>query len=257
MTTEIAPVLFLSHGSPMRVIEQSAANFFLRELGQHIARPKAIVIVSPHWETQGVAFTQQNRLETIHDFWGFPQPLNEINYPAQSADWLQNSLSNCLTAQNISHRGIARGLDHGAWSVLYLMYPKADIPTVGLSLPRNFSLSQLHQLGGALTPLREQGIMIVTTGMATHNLSEFSLTGEPCEWAKLFSQWLKHKVATNDMASLLQYRSQAPAATLSHPTDEHLRPLFIALGAGSGGKASLIHESWELKNGNNASWQWQ
>ncbi|WP_434339654.1 DODA-type extradiol aromatic ring-opening family dioxygenase [Motilimonas cestriensis] len=256
MTTKIAPAFFLSHGSPMRVIEQSAANSFLRKLSHNIAIPKAIVIVSPHWETQGVAFTQQDNLATIHDFWGFPPQLSEIIYPAQSNHELQQHLSNCLTAKNISHRGIARGLDHGAWSVLYLMYPNADIPTVGLSLPKNFSLKQLHQLGEALIPLRKQGIMIITTGMVTHNLSEFSTSGEPSEWAKLFSQWLKEKVSKNDIASLLQYRSLAPAAALSHPTDEHLRPLFIALGAGAGNKASLIHESWELKNGNNTSWQW-
>ncbi|MGY5452603.1 DODA-type extradiol aromatic ring-opening family dioxygenase [Agarivorans sp. MS3-6] len=250
--SQLAPVLFLSHGSPMRVLEQSPAKQFLQDLPAQLSPPKAIVIVSPHWETEGVAFTQQERLDTIYDFWGFPAALQQITYPAASPSWLHQLLKQTLPQAE----PLNRGLDHGAWSVLHLMYPQLEVPVVGLSLPTNASLAELLALGEQLKVLRQQGIMLITTGMATHNLAELAYNGEPEAWASEFIEWLQYMVQQHNLTALLRYREFAPGAQRSHPRDEHLRPLFVALGASGAQPATLIHDSWELKNGNNSSWAW-
>jgi len=251
-----APVLYISHGSPMRVIERSPARDFLVDLGQSISNIKGIVVISPHWETQGVYYSTSKHPETIHDFYGFSKALYQQQYSVASPQWLQMALQECLSVQNIRLRGVDRGLDHGAWSVLKLMYPSGDIPVAALSLPINHSLETLYQLGVALKELREQGIMIVTTGLATHNLSELARLGEPQYWAVEFIDWLQQKVQEKNMDALFNYRSQAPFAEKSHPTDEHLMPLYIALGAAGEQDTQLIHQSWELRNANNSSWAW-
>ncbi|GDY24459.1 dioxygenase [Agarivorans sp. Toyoura001] len=252
MNNTLAPVLFLSHGSPMRVLESSPANTFLKSLAGRIATPKAIVVVSPHWETTGLHFTQQAQLETIYDFWGFPNALNQIKYLPDSPEWLHQTLKRSLPHV----AGTKRGLDHGAWSLLHLMYPKQNVPVVGLSLPRDASLAELYALGEQLAALRAQGIMLVTSGMATHNLAALAYQGEPYSWALAFVEWLQHAVEQCNIQALLNYRQLAPGAQQSHPRDEHLRPLFVALGAAGAQPAKLIHDSWELKNGNNSSWLW-
>lgn len=254
-----APVFFLSHGSPMRVLETTPARDFLQTLGDQYDKPKGIVVISPHWESQGVCFTEQTQLQTIHDFWGFPDELYQIQYPVESPKWLQNALSRTLQEHHLQFVGEDRGLDHGAWSVLSLMYPEAQIPVVGLSLPYDFSLVELFALGESLQSLRQQGIMIVTTGLVTHNLTLMAYQGLPDKWAIEFVEWLQEKISTNDLTAIFNYRQQAPWATTAHPRDDHLRPLLIALGAGGatqGNKAKLLHESWELKNASNASWVW-
>jgi len=252
----IAPVLYLSHGSPMRVIEQSPARAFLAELGQCITDLHGIVIISPHWETQALTYSTSERPETIHDFYGFTQALYEQQYHSTSPLWLQEVLVNCLLASDITLKGTDRGLDHGAWSVLKLMYPSGNIPITALSLPINNSLEELYTLGVALKSLREQGIMIVTTGLATHNLSELAKSGAPQPWAVSFIDWLQDKVQRKDLAALYNYRSQAPFAAKCHPSDEHLKPLYIALGAAGEQQTTLMHQSWELRNANNSSWGW-
>ena len=256
MSTAPAPVLYLSHGSPMRVLEDTPARDFLSNLPSSLPEVNGIVVVSAHWETDGLYYTQDTHLETIHDFGGFPDALYQIHYPAQSPGWLQRALTEQLSDSGIRVSGDNRGLDHGAWSVLCLMYPDAGIPVVGLSLP-SATLRSLHALGQALKPLRLQGVMIMTTGMPTHNLGEFRRDGGRKEqWATEFVDWLQDKVANQDLAALFDYQSVAPNARRAHPTDEHLRPLFIALGAAEGEPPSLIHDSWELGNGNNSSWAW-
>lgn len=255
----VAPAFYLSHGSPMRVLETSPARTFLEDLGQEYKMPKAIVVVSPHWETRGVRFTSQIALQTIHDFWGFPDALFAIQYPGKNPEWLQELVATDLLNAGQDVISENRGLDHGAWSILRLMYPDAEVPVIGLSLPMDYSFAQLYEFGQKLKSLRQQNIMVLTTGMTTHNLSLFTRRGDqtPDDWAVEFVDWVKEKVANHDLDALFNYRHQAPWAEVSHPRDEHFRPLFIAMGAGEGSDAKLIHDSWELKNGNNASWAWQ
>jgi len=252
----LAPVFYLSHGSPMRVLEDSPARDFLQQLGQSVTDIKGIVVVSPHWETTDLQFSNTQQLETIYDFYGFPEQLQQIKYPASNPQWLQDILRHTLANGSIVARGVSRGLDHGAWSVLSLMYPQANVPTLGLSLPSSMPPAALYALGQALIPLRQQGIAIITTGMATHNLAELSYSGKTQQWAMEFVSWLQGAMRQQDINALLNYRTLAPYATKSHPTDEHFRPLFIALGAANQQKAALIHDSWELGNANNSSWGW-
>jgi 4,5-DOPA dioxygenase extradiol len=253
----IAPSVYLSHGSPMRVLEDTPARTFLMTLPDSLPAIKGIVIISPHWETDGLCFTQVETLKTIYDFGGFPAELNSIVYAAKSPTWLQQALAASLAENNIEARGIKRGLDHGAWSVLSLMYPNADVPVVGLSLPTEVSLPALYKLGQSLNGLRQQGIMIVTTGMATHNLREFRYQGRMETWACSFVDWLQEAVNNKDIDALFDYQTLAPYAYKAHPRDEHLRPLFIAIGASDNNeKSQLLHNSWEFGTGNNSSWAW-
>ena len=249
-----APVLYLSHGSPMRVIEHSPAKDFLQQLPKHLPVPKGVLIISPHWETAGLYYTQAGVLETIHDFYGFPEELYRYQYAPQNPMWLEQITANVLSHSGLPTKPMDRGLDHGAWSVLSLMYPDANIPTLGLSLPNNASTVELFELGETLASLREQGIMIVTTGMATHNFSEFKQAGAPDEWAVNFVSWLQENVRKKQYESILAYREHHPYGKRAHPTDEHLRPLFITLGASQDDTLELLHDSWEMANGNNSSW---
>ncbi len=240
----------------MRVLENSSANQFLRELSHQYDEPKGIVIISAHWESSGLQLSTQSPLDTIHDFWGFPPELHKVIYPANSAQWLQESLHQAIEKGGFNVSRVDRGLDHGAWSILKLMYPNSAVPIVALSLPADKNLSEIYELGQALGKLREQGIMIIGSGSATHNLSALAHGGSPSHWALAFVDWLQDKVANNNLDELLDYRQLAQGGTMSHPLDEHLRPLFIAMGAGQGSPAELIHDSWELKNINNSSWAW-
>lgn len=249
-----APVLFLSHGSPARVLENSPAAKFLKELPNKLPTIKGIVIISPHWETQGLQFTQKETLDNINSFYGFSPALSNINYSVNNPTWLQNALK-----QQLCHNDVmptSRGLDHGAWSLLYLMYPNSEIPTVGLSLPSPTSLLSLYELGQTLADLREQGIMIIASGMATHNLRTLTPKNIRQPWADQFVNWLHSQVAEKNLRALLHYREEAPYGSFAHPRDEHLRPLFIALGAAGNDNGKLIHDSWENGTGNNSSWAW-
>ena len=159
----------------MRVLEDSPAKNFLQRLGEKVSNIRGLVVVSPHWETTNLQFSSGETLETLYDFYGFPEQLQQIKYPAANPKWLQQALQQNLTKASIGAVGALRGLDHGAWSVLSLMYPQAQVPCIGLSLSASMDLAGLYTLGQALIPLREQGIAIITTGMATHNLSAVKL----------------------------------------------------------------------------------
>lgn len=250
-----APVLFISHGSPMRVVENTPVNHFLSNLANRLPPIKGILIISPHWETRDMRYTQKSQLGIIYDFWGFPDELYQVRYRTHNPNWLQTALVNSLSKEVLSPD--SRDLDHGAWSILYLLYPEAEVPVIGLSLPIDASLNELYRLGHQLKDLREKGIMIIASGMATHNLSLLSRNGAPHDWAKSFVGWLQKKVSSKDIDHLLNYRQIAPFAEVAHPRDEHLRPLFIALGAtGMEEESALLHESWEYGSGNNSCWGW-
>lgn len=245
------PSLFVSHGSPMLAIEDSPASRFLQELGKSLPRPKAILVASAHWETLGgPAVSLATQPETIHDFGGFPPALYEIQYPAPGATQFADRAAALLEQAGFkTGRSADRGLDHGAWVPLRLMYPDADIPVAQVSLIRSASPAEHAKLGAALTRLRDEGVLVIGSGSLTHNLYEFfgnDINAPVPSWVSDFGTWMMTMLRDNQRASLLDYRAQAPNAVRNHPTEEHLLPLFVAMGAaGEGARAERIHTSHE------------
>lgn len=246
------PVLFLSHGSPMTALEDTPAHRFLVGLGATLPRPKAVLAVSAHWETSIPALSTTAQNSTIHDFYGFPRPLYELRYDAPGAPELA-----ARTAELIAAAGLPvgtdpqRGLDHGAWAPLLLMWPEADIPVTQLSVQTPLGAPHHVALGQALAPLREEGVLIMASGSFTHDLRRFRRgvafdTPEMTDVTE-FSDWMHRKIMDMDLDALADYRRECPYAADEHPTDEHLLPLHVALGAaGAGAKPQRLHHSTEF-----------
>ena len=247
------PSLFVSHGSPMLALEDSPARRFLQDLGRNLPRPKAIVVVSAHWETMGgVAVSLASHPETIHDFGGFPEALSDIQYPAPGAPEQALRAATLLEQAGFAvGRAPSRGLDHGAWVPLSLMYPEADIPVAQVSLPRALTTAEYRRMGRALAGLREDGVLIIGSGSLTHNLSEFRggpIAAPVPSWVSDFAQWMHGRLAERQFDQLLDYRNQAPFAVRNHPTEEHLLPLFVAMGAaGEAPIAESLHASYQYR----------
>ena len=241
------PALFVSHGAPTLIITPGEARDFLSELGGQIPRPSAVLAVSAHWETAEPTVSLALRPETIHDFNGFPRELYAIQYPAPGAVELAQQTATLLSQAGFAARTDAsRGLDHGAWVPLKLMYPQADIPVTQLSVQSQLGAQHHYKIGEALRPLRDDGVLILASGSATHNLRELDWSGQGAapEWVSNFSDWVAQAGARGDVDQLLRYRQQAPAAARNHPTEEHFLPFFVALGAGSTpAQVSRIHAS--------------
>ena len=243
MTT--LPSLYISHGSPMTALQPGLTGERLAEPAAVLPRPRAIVIASAHWLSRRPQVSSAAMPETIHDFGGFPTALYQLRYPAPGAPALAERVM-----QLLDHAGLTpitdpeRGLDHGAWVPLRLLYPAADIPVVPISIqPEVAGLNQgpAHQyaLGQALAPLRDEGVLVIGSGSITHNLHDLRAgysDERQAPYVKPFIDWIEQKLAAGDIAALLDYRRQAPFAERAHPTDEHLLPLFVALGA-AGAKA--------------------
>ncbi|PRY64493.1 4,5-DOPA dioxygenase extradiol [Vreelandella songnenensis] len=231
------PSLFISHGSPMLALTPTPAHRFLRELGQTLS-PKAVVVVSAHWETLSPKVSTSAWPETIHDFGGFPRALFECRYMAPGEPALAKRVAALLDAQCVE-----RGFDHGAWVPLSLMFPKADIPVVSVSLPIRWTNDELADLGERLSALREEGILVIGSGSLTHNLYEtMAQDSQAPNWVTAFADWVTRKLAVNDREALLDWQ-KAPYARDNHPTPEHFQPLLVAMGAG--GKPSQLHHSVE------------
>jgi 4,5-DOPA dioxygenase extradiol len=227
------PVLFLSHGSPMHAIQPGAVREVWERLARDLPRPKAILISSAHWETDIPAVTGTARPETIHDFYGFPKPLYEIQYPARGDPELA---SRCLALLK-EFRATAdpiRGLDHGAWSPLLYMYPKADVPVVQIAVQTALGPKHHLALGRALAPLAREGVLIIGSGHLTHNLRDRARdenAGGIAAYAKDFQGWVKQRIDAHALDELADYRRLSPDGVRAHPTDEHFLPLFVALGS--------------------------
>ncbi|MCS2610340.1 DODA-type extradiol aromatic ring-opening family dioxygenase [Halomonas dongshanensis] len=235
------PSLYISHGSPMLAITPTPAHHFLRELGKTLA-PKAIVVVSAHWESLSLKVSTSAQPETIHDFGGFPRALFDCQYPAPGSPELAARLIETLDAE-----GVERGFDHGAWVPLSLMFPQADIPVVSVSLPVRWSNEALVALGERLAPLRQEGILLIGSGSLTHNLYEVMPQDSAAPaWVDAFADWADTTLRLDDLdarrSSLLRWQ-EAPYALENHPTPEHFQPLLVAMGAG--GEASQLHHSVE------------
>lgn len=228
------PALFVSHGAPTLAIRPSPARTFLQDLGRGLERPRAILVISAHWETAAPTVSVSEAPETIHDFGGFERRLYELRYPAPGAPDLARTVIARLTEAGHPASDRERGLDHGAWVPLSLMFPDADVPVTQLSIQSGSGPAHHLALGRALAPLRDQGVLLLASGSLTHDvrgaLSRDHDSPTPA-WVSDFADWVHERIADNDLDALLDYRRRAPHAVENHPTEEHLLPLFAALGA--------------------------
>ena len=242
------PSLYISHGSPMLALEPGESGPALKRLAAQLAKPKAIVLLSAHWESAELRVASHPAPETWHDFGGFPRELYAVQYPAAGDPALAARIVQLLATHGLpAQLDAKRPFDHGAWVPLSLMYPAADIPVVQVSLPSQLGPAGLNEVGQALASLRSEGILIIGSGSITHNLRELDWQAGPESvepWAKAFRDWMIEKLAADDEAALHQYRQQAPFAAKNHPSDEHLLPLYFARGAG--GPFSIAHQGWTL-----------
>ncbi|WP_433736380.1 DODA-type extradiol aromatic ring-opening family dioxygenase [Pseudomonas putida] len=242
------PSLYISHGSPMLALEPGASGPALARLAAEIPKPKAIVIVSAHWESHELLVSANPHPETWHDFGGFPRALFEVQYPAPGEPRLATEVAELLNAADLPARlDTQRPLDHGVWVPLSLMYPQADIPIVQVSLPTRGGPALQTRVGHALAGLRKQGVLLIGSGSITHNLRELDWHAGPESvepWARVFRDWMIERLAANDEAALHDYRQQAPNAVRNHPSDEHLLPLYFARAAG--GAFSVAHQGFTL-----------
>lgn len=224
--------MFVSHGAPTLAIEDVPARHFLATLGNAIERPKAILAVSAHWETGAPMVNSVSVNATIHDFRGFPDELYRLRYPAPGSPKLAARVAELLGEAGIEV-GVdeSRGLDHGAWVPLLLAWPDADIPVVQLSVQTHAGPEHHLKLGRALEPLTREGVQIVASGSFTHDLSSWRSTIDEPDWVSGFADWMDRAIVEGRTDDLLAYRRQAPFAERNHPTEEHLLPLFVALGA--------------------------
>jgi 4,5-DOPA dioxygenase extradiol len=229
------PSLFVSHGAPTFAIEPGLAGAQLCALASALGKPRAIVVVSPHWMTSGVEITAAAQPETIHDFGGFPAALFAINYPAPGSPQLAERVQQALQLHGVAARlNARRGLDHGAWVPLLHLYPDADVPVIQVSLPLDTDATQAFELGRALAPLAHDDVLIIGSGSLTHNLYEFRMgDAQEAAYAREFAEWVRQAVLEGDMAKLLQTLERAPHAARAHPTSEHFLPLLVAAGAAS------------------------
>ncbi|HEY8346411.1 MAG TPA: class III extradiol ring-cleavage dioxygenase [Symbiobacteriaceae bacterium] len=230
------PAFFVAHGSPTLVVEQDAYTRFLAELGAEL-KPRAVVIFSAHWLSGVQEISAVPRYHTIHDFFGFPEELYQIEYPAAGDPALAAEIGRLLSRHQVAHRlNRSRGLDHGAWVVLRLMYPDATIPVVAMSVNPRLSPAEQYRIGQALAPLRRQNVLILASGGSVHNFKTMRWWDESQQgdrWAEAFDQWVSDRARAWDLEALFAYRTRAPHADLAVPLPgvEHFIPFFYAMGA--------------------------
>jgi 4,5-DOPA dioxygenase extradiol len=246
--TMALPSLFVSHGAPTLPLTETPARSFLSHFSRQIEKPKAILVASAHWETPRPAVNAVAWNDTIHDFYGFPRPLYDMRYPAPGAPSVAARIAGLLVGAGLGcDLDFERGLDHGAWVPLSLIYPAADIPVLQISVQQQLGPDHHLRLGRALAPLREEGVLIVGSGSFTHDLSEFRGHGpdDPApDWVNGFADWFQAALTERRENDLLNYRRLAPFAVKNHPTEEHLLPLYVALGAaGAAAHAERLHAS--------------
>ena len=233
--THPAPVVFISHGSPMVALDGGAYSQALSKFGKSFA-PQAILAISAHWEhAHGVQITAGDRPKPIYDFGGFPPALYDLTYEAAGDPAFAREVHTALAEISVAATlDPERGWDHGVWIPLRLMYPQARAPIVQMSLPLNSSPEQLFRIGEALARFRNKGVLIVASGGLAHNLQRIrpgQKDSPPHAWAEAFEKWAMEAIERKDFPALFSYRRFAPHAKLVVPTSEHLAPLFVALGA--------------------------
>lgn len=247
--THPLPTLFLSHGAPDVVLRETAARTFLSGLAELLPRPRAIVVVSAHWEEASPTVESGGTPRMIHDFSGFPQAMYQLTFPAAGDPVLAQHIMTLLSAAGFSPGTQHRGFDHGVWTPLLLAWPAADIPVVPISLVHQGDGIFHHRLGAALAPLRHDGVLVIGSGSAVHNLRELSPGRPPAPWAVAFDEWLVAQCEAGDVDALTHWQQRAPDARRAHPTAEHFMPLLVAFGAaGAGARGRILHRSWDYGN---------
>jgi 4,5-DOPA dioxygenase extradiol len=249
------PALFIGHGSPMNAIEDNDYTKSLNKLGRDIDRPEAVLVVSAHWLTKGTSVCCRQMPETIHDFYGFPRQLYQVQYPAPGAPALAKSLSELSRGQ--VNCDLTWGLDHASWAVLRHIYPKADVPVFELSLdyfPGTFDEKPVrhhYELAGKLAKIREQGVLVMGSGNAVHNLRmiDFENAGAtPYEWASSFDDKLRENLLSGADERIIDYRTM-PGGDLAVPTLDHYLPMIYALGMRQPGESlEFIHEGFQNRS---------
>ncbi len=247
------PSLFLSLGSPMMAIENSQTTQFFRNLAKNLPQPKAIVIFSAHYDRRGpVTITSGHTLGTIHDFYGFPKPLYDIDYSAHgSPDLAQKAASLLKDAGIPAQLDPSQGLDHGAWIPMLYMYPEKNIPIIQVSINSAMDAVFHFEIGRWLRPLREEGVMFVGSGGISHNLREiFAPMRDPQRVEKVnqFTQWVSVQLASGNISNLLDYLDKGPHARFNHPTPDHYLPLPCILGTSYDDEiGEVLHRAIDLE----------
>jgi 4,5-DOPA dioxygenase extradiol len=242
------PSFFVPHGSPVFALEAGEAGTRLAQAAAALPeQPRAIVVASAHWDTATPTVGAAERPETIHDFWGFPDALYKIRYAAPGAPKLARAVADHLQAAGFAaDLAATRGLDHAVWIPLRLMFPNADIPVVPLSIQSDLGPKHHYRLGQALAPLLADNVLVIGSGNLTHNLRDVQSakvsrgvtggnprgsTAPESPYVGEFAEWMWQRIEADDIDALLDYRRLAPDAQRAHPAEDHLLPLFVALGA--------------------------
>ena len=230
MTSHRQPAVFVGHGSPMYAIEPNRYTTAWAKLGKLLKRPDAILVISAHWVTRGVWVTAMSKPKTIHDFGGFPQALFDIQYPAPGSPALADRVKELLDVPVVLEEN-EWGIDHGAWSVLTYLYPNADVPVVQLSLDGSKSAQEHYELAKQLRPLRDENILILSSGNVVHNLRiiDWHADVEPAHWAEDFNAFFSSEMLANHHESLIHWEAYGDTAHLSIPTPEHYWPALYTL----------------------------
>ncbi|QAY66658.1 DODA-type extradiol aromatic ring-opening family dioxygenase [Paenibacillus protaetiae] len=238
--------LFLAHGSPMLAIEENDYSRFLQQTGASL-KPDAIVIFTAHWETDDVTITHTDGVyETIYDFYGFPDELFQVKYPARGSKSYAEKVGSLLKEQGIPYQfDENRGLDHGSWTLLKHLFPQADIPVVQVSVNPYRSAKDHYEIGKALRSLSDLNVLVIGSGVTVHNLRAVNWNASEAEpWAVQFDDWLIEKLQQGDLESLFAYDSLAPNAQRAVPRAEHFVPLYVALGSGQ--KPEVIFRGYQF-----------
>lgn len=233
------PTIFLAHGSPL-LLDDPVWVEELHGWAAALPRPRAVLMLSAHWEDRPVTLGATERVPLVYDFYGFPERHYAVRYPAPGAPELAARVRGLLAPDGPVASAPDRGLDHGAYVPLKAMYPNADIPVLQASLP-TLDPTTLFQLGERLRPLRDEGVLIVGSGFITHNLRILDWSGQAPTpaWAAEFDQWTADAVVRGDIDALLEYRQRAPGVRLALPTHEHFVPLLVTMGASAPGTETV------------------
>ncbi|AOZ93592.1 DODA-type extradiol aromatic ring-opening family dioxygenase [Paenibacillus crassostreae] len=228
------PSLFVAHGSPMLALEDHEYVRFLQDISQQFRTPKAIVLFSAHWDTPDQSMTVDETHSTMHDFYGFPEEMYKLNYPAAGDLRLNAVIDGIFKQKNLHYVPIeGRGLDHGAWVILQKMYPEANIPVIELSVDSKRSPKEQYDIGSMLAELRKEDVLVIASGGLVHNLRKLNDSPQPDAWAVEFDNWIVEQLEQWDLRTLFEYEHKAPHAEQAVPryAVEHFIPLFYAMGA--------------------------
>lgn len=235
--------LFVPHGAPTFALAPGPAGQALSDWAAGRDRPAAVLLVSSHWDSAAPCLGAVRQPETIHDYWGFPDALYDLTYPASGAPLVAMEAKKLLDGAGFdAGLNVQRGFDHAAWIPLRMLFPDAGVPVATLSIQS--ALGPLHhfRMGQALAPLAAQGVLIVASGNLTHNLFHYRFAamgaGEEPAYVREFQEWVRDRLAERDVDALLDYRARAPGAVEAHPSEDHLLPLFVALGAAGADSAA-------------------